>query len=457
MRDLALFLVIFGSLPLILYRPWIGVIMWMWVSLMNPHKLAWGLMHDVPVAMIIGLATLIGWVLTKDDKRLPINAISVLMIILISWAGLTTVFALEPDEAFRKFDLFFKIILMTLIALSLIKTPKQFDYYVWIIILSIGYFCVKGGAFTILTGGQFRVWGPPGTNIEDNNQLALATLMLIPIMVYKAQTTTNVWIKRAMYLSAILSFASVVGSYSRGAFVGMIAVSIAMWWRSKNKIIIGTTAVLTVIVGLAFVPQQWLDRMDTIQNYETEGSAMGRLELWGHAIRIANDNPILGGGFGAFEHGPSYDRLSPEIVTRRNVHSIYFEMLGTQGYIGLIIFIILGATGLLAAGKIRRQCKGVPGLKNEYLFGNAIQLSLIAYAVSGTFLNLSTYDLYYALLAMIVVQRNLLNQKLASGIVPDGQQSEAAPTRDPIPDREPVTYPNYIPGRSYLRRAAKQP
>jgi probable O-glycosylation ligase (exosortase A-associated) len=256
-----------------------------------------------------------------------------------------------------------------------------------------------------------------------------------------------------MYFCAVSSLISVVGSYSRGGFVGMAAICIVLLWRSKNKLAIGTVAVLAIVIGASFVPQKWVDRMKTIQNFEEDKSASGRLELWGHAIRIANDDPITGGGFGAFEHLPTYKRLSPEIVTKRNVHSIYFEMLGTQGYVGLLIFLALGIAGFTAAGKIRRQTEGIPGLENEFKFANMMQISLVAYAVSGAFLNLSTYDLYYALLAMITMQRKLLDKKLANGLA-SPEQSEAGQAL--ISGATTPTHAPHMPGRSFLRpRAAR--
>ena len=452
MRDLLLFFIIFGSVPIILARPWTGVIMWSWVSYMNPHRMTWGMMYDMPVAMIIGIATLVGWVLCKEDRQLPKNAISILMIMLLGWVAVTTAFALEPEFANYKLNQFFKIILMTLIALTLIKTQKRFNCFIWIAVLSVGYFSFKGGVFTAMTGGNFRVWGPPDTNIMDNNALAMATLMLIPLMIYLAQTTTNRWVRYGMYVCAIFSFVSVVGSYSRGGFVGMAAVGLALWWRSKNKLAIGTVTAIAIVIGVALVPQKWLDRMDTIQNYEQDESAIGRLEVWGHAIRIANDRPLVGGGFGVFDHEATYLRLSPEMINRRNVHSIYFEMLGTQGYVGLIIFLMLGAAGLVTAGNIMKRTNGVPGLENEYKFAKMAQLSLVAFGVSGAFLNLSTWDLYYALLAMIVMQRSLLDKKLAgeqvATAVPGQEREIAAQPAQPA-------IPRHMPGHSFLRQPAK--
>lgn len=455
MRDLLLFLIIFGSVPIILARPWIGIIMWSWVSYMNPHRMIpWGMMYTMPVAMIIGVATLVGWVLCKEDRRLEKNAVTVLMIMLVFWAGVTTIFALEADFAVYKLNQFFKTILMTIVALTLIKSQKRFDVFVWVAALSVGFFAFKGGIFTAMTGGQFRVWGPPDTNILDNNALAMATLMILPIMIYLAQTTKDRRIRYGMYVCAFFSLISVIGSYSRGAFVGLAAVGFAMWWRSgkKNKLIFGTVASIAVVIGIALLPQKWLDRMDTIQNYEQDESATGRLEIWGHGIRIANDRPLIGGGFGAFDHEQTYLRLSPEMIQRRNVHSIYFEMLGTQGYVGLIIFLSLGLAGLRMTGKISRQTAGVPGLEKEHKFAEMVHLSLVAYAVCGAFLNLSTWDLYYALLAMIVMQYSLLQKKLATGPVAATEQVQEAAA---LPEATRPALPRHMPGQSFLRHPAK--
>jgi probable O-glycosylation ligase (exosortase A-associated) len=412
MRDLILALIIFGSVPVILVRPWVGVMMWTWISLMNPHRLAWGFMYDFNVAMIIGIATLAGWVVAfKEDRRVPVNSITVLMFLLIAWCGVTTLFA-QFEESWIKFEQFAKIILMTFIALSLVKKPEHFRYLVWITVLSIGFFSIKGGVFTILTGGEFRVWGPPDTFAQDNNALALATLMVVPLMLYLGQTSENRWVRYGAYAGAFLSAVSVIGTYSRGGLLGLAAMLAVLGFRTKHKVIVGLGLVIAVSIAISYIPQKWFDRMDTIENYEQDGSAMSRLEMWGHATRIANERPILGGGFRVFEHDPTYDRLSPEIEVRRNVHSIYFEMLGTQGYVGLVLFLMLGTAGLLTCRKIKRLVKDRPDLRSAYLFGNMMQCSLITYAVTGTFLNLSTYDLYYTLLALTSMQYLIVRNEL---------------------------------------------
>ena len=69
MRDFALLLVLLASLPLCLLRPYVGIYLWFWVSLMNPHRLTYGFMYTFPAAMIIGAATLIGFFMRSEERR----------------------------------------------------------------------------------------------------------------------------------------------------------------------------------------------------------------------------------------------------------------------------------------------------------------------------------------------------------------------------------------------------
>ena len=447
MRDVLLALIIFGSLPFILTRPWIGIVMWNWVNFMNPHRMSWGFMYELPIAAIIGGAALVAWVFAREDKRIPWDAISILMVAFLAWTTLTTLFAVNPDDAWPKWEQFFKVILMVFIAISLMKKELHLRIFIWTVVVSIGYFTFKGGVFTVLSGGNFLVWGPPGTFISDNNSLALATLMIIPMMIYLAQTTDKRWVRLGLYAATLFSLASVIGSYSRGAFVGLAAIAVVLWLRSNKKIFLNLMMIVLAVASIQFFPQKYFDRIDTIQNYEQDASALGRLAIWGHAIRIANESPIIGGGYQVFYHPPTYERLSPEIV-QRAVHSIYFEAIGEHGYVGLILFLALGIAGLYGAARIKKLCRDRPGFEKEYKFANMISISLVAYAVSGAFLNMVTFDLYYTLLAFIVLQNHLVQIKL-------GNEGKVAELRKNAPANVEIGWPKPATAqRSFLRSPA---
>ncbi|OYV02103.1 MAG: putative O-glycosylation ligase, exosortase A system-associated, partial [Burkholderiales bacterium PBB5] len=70
MRDfLIISIVIAGSLAA-LRRPWIGVLLWVWLSLMNPHRYSFGLAYDAPLAAVAAACTVMG-LFTTRERRSP--------------------------------------------------------------------------------------------------------------------------------------------------------------------------------------------------------------------------------------------------------------------------------------------------------------------------------------------------------------------------------------------------
>lgn len=397
--------------------------MWAWVAYMVPHRMTWGFAYDFPVAMVIGITTVLAWLISKEDKKVPWHGISVLMLMFILWFGLTTVFALNPEEAFQKWIDFNKIILMTFVTMVLMKSERRLDALIWVTTLSIGFFSIKGGLFTLRTGGQSLVWGPPSGTLADNNAMAMGTLMIVPLFWYLARIATNRWIRYAIIASIGLSLFSAMGSYSRGAIVAMVAIVLFTWWNSKRKLMFGVMGLVAIIGFTPFIPGKWVDRMETIRSYEEDSSAVGRIEMWVFAINVALDRPFVGGGYGVFSKPELYDKYGPG-ATVRNVHSVYFEALGTQGFVGLAIFLMLGAAGFRTGSWVLKTTKGIPELEKQRLLAKMLQTAIIAYAVAGAFQNLSTLDLYYNLLAMMLMCKLVTMQKLSElgiqGIAPTG-------------------------------------
>ncbi len=413
MRDILVTLVILGSLPMTMMRPYIGVIMWFLVSYMNFHRMSWGFAYSMPVAMMVGLTTLAAWATTQDKKPIPKNSVSILMGAFFLWTCVTTVFAVG-DTATGQLKQFFKIILMTYVTISLMCTEKRLRMLIWVTFISLGYFSVKGGVFTLATGGAFRVWGPPDTFVEDNNALAMATLMVIPLMVYLGKTVRTdkfKWAPHVLYGCAGLSLISVIGSYSRGAFLGLIALGLIMWWKSKKKGLIAIVGVFGIVIAAAALPQKYYDRINTIGNYEEDGSATGRLDIWAVSLDIAARRPITGGGFYVHDTDFAYVNQRANFF-RKSFHSIYFEVLAYHGYVGLLLFLALGACAYFTCGWIKKQTKDRPDLHNDYFLSVMMQCSVTVYAVSGTFQNLAHYDMYYGLLAIIIIHRHLVGEKL---------------------------------------------
>ncbi|MGH8644623.1 MAG: putative O-glycosylation ligase, exosortase A system-associated [Gammaproteobacteria bacterium] len=182
MRDILVMTIIFGALPFVLRWPHIGVLLWSWISYMNPHRLTWGFAHDFPVAALVGATLLVSLVFSREPKRIPWTPLTAVWIVLVLWMCLTTVFAFMPEAAHEQLSKVLKIQLVAFITLMLMTTRKRLDALVWVIVLSLGFYGVKGGLFALLTGGNYKIWGPDGSFIAGNNEIGLALVMTLPLM-----------------------------------------------------------------------------------------------------------------------------------------------------------------------------------------------------------------------------------------------------------------------------------
>lgn len=402
MLSLLVVLAFIATLPAILMFPQVGVLVWFWLAFMNPHRLTWGGTNDFQFAMIAGATALIGWLIADDKKRLPMNAVTWLLIALTLWVSFTTVFAVAPEAAFAKWDKTIKILLMTFLAISLMQTRERIHALVWVIVISLGIFAIRGGIGTIIGGGKYPVWGPPGSFIESNNQLALALIVALPLVRHLQLQTKDRFLRIGLMGLLVLQTFSIIGSSSRGAFLGLIAMAAFLIMKSRYKMRFGLLA-LCLGAGLAmFVPDTWVDRMRTIENYEEDRSAQGRFEAWEFAFRAAVDRPITGGGFLAYNNKDYFMRLVPEAMRPRSIHSVYFEVLGDHGFIGLGLFLTLMAATWQSFGRIIKENRDRPERKWAADLAAMGQVSLIGYAVTGAFLNLAFFDLYYAVIAIAV-------------------------------------------------------
>jgi len=169
MRDILVAVIVFGFLPLVFKRPYVGILMWVWISVMNPHTQGWGFATTFPFAALIAAVTLVSLIFTKHSKNLPFTSVTWFFIAFVMWMNVTTLFALYPEESYEQWVKVIKIMLMTFVTLMLIKTRWHIHLLICVIVFSLGYYGVKGGVFTVATGGEDKVWGPEGTFIGGNN------------------------------------------------------------------------------------------------------------------------------------------------------------------------------------------------------------------------------------------------------------------------------------------------
>jgi probable O-glycosylation ligase (exosortase A-associated) len=206
----------------------------------------------------------------------------------------------------------------------------------------------------------------------------------------------------------MLSVLAALGSHSRGALLAIVAMAAFLWWKSRNKFVMAFMLVMAGIVGLSFMPAEWWERMHTISSYNEDASALGRINAWQMAFNLAKDRP-LGGGFDIYDFD-TFGRYAPDPLDVHAAHSIYFQIMGEHGFIGLLLFMSIGFTTWVMAGRTARMARQTPELLWAAQLMDMVKVSMIGYAVGGAFLSLAYFDVPYFVIVVVVATHELVRR-----------------------------------------------
>jgi putative inorganic carbon (hco3(-)) transporter len=438
MRDVLVVGIVLLAALISLRRPWIGVMLWTWLSIMNPHRYTYGFAYNAPLAALAAGVTLLGLLMTRE-RQSPFKGPAVIAFVLFTfWITLSWGFGLSPAADFPQWDKVMKINLMVFVALILLSSKKHVFALAWVAAGSLAILGAKGGVFTVLTGGSYRVWGPPYSFIQDNNEFALALVMTIPLLRFLQLQLAPGWGRHAMTVVMLLCAAAALGSQSRGALLAISAMTIMLWWRGKNKVAVGILLVIAAAALVGFMPDDWTNRMSSIDNYQEDRSALGRISAWWTAWNLAFHYP-LGVGFN-FVRPELFALYSPTPDYVHAAHSIYFLVLGNHGFVGLFLFLLIWFLTWGAAGSLRKIATGIPQAQWAADLGGMAQVSLLGYAVGGAFLSLSYFDLPYYVMVMVVVSKVWVQTKgwEREPVYPPGWRTIPGLARSTTPGQDPL-------------------
>jgi probable O-glycosylation ligase (exosortase A-associated) len=192
---------------------------------MNPHRMAWELAANFPIAQCVAIATILGFIFTKDRLKNAFARETGMMIGLWACFTWTTVFSAFPELAWEEWLTTSKILLMAIITIFLCSDFRKLKYLLLTIAASIGFYGLKGLVFVVATAGEHRIYGPPKSFIADNNDLALALVMVLPIFLYLAIEEKNWKYKSILITGGVSCLFSTVFTYSRGGMLGLGALA----------------------------------------------------------------------------------------------------------------------------------------------------------------------------------------------------------------------------------------
>jgi probable O-glycosylation ligase (exosortase A-associated) len=411
-RDLLLLGVLCGTIPLIVRAPFIGLLAWLWVSLMNPHREVFGFLHGASLNLYLGVLTALAWLASRDRKLISPNPFTILLVAFACWASISAYFALDREHAFPIWDRTIKTIVLGLAVTMLANTRARLQAVIWIMAISLGYYAVKGAGFVVLSGGRNHVFGPESSMIEDNNALGLALIVLLPLLNYLRLTSARALVRWSLLAVMAAALIAILGTYSRGALIALAAAGAVYSLRSRNGLAVLLAAAVVAWALPNFLPTTWFERMSSIQSADADSSFQDRLAAWRTSFNIASAHPLLGGGFVAVEQDwVARTYSSPgSLPIGRAAHSIYFEVLGETGFVGLALYLSAVAAAILNTFRVLGAARGRPELNWASALARMLQVSIGAFLAGGAALSMAYYDGVIVMLSLTAVLLEVVKQ-----------------------------------------------
>lgn len=344
--NLAITITILLLIPLALRYPFFGLLIYCWLDVVAPESFFAGTYDQYfRFSYSIAIASFIGYLLFEkaNDKLSPKKDLAIWFFVgFFVWTTVTSAFAVFPETAWDKWTRLAKNVLIIIMLVRMIDTKERAFLFIGTLFTAITFHAIRGTAVTLLTGGGGQaVRGSPGTYLEERNYIAIAFIVAIPLGWFLWKYCKDFKIGKQMSMPikvmTLMNLVSLVGTHSRGALLGILAASLIFLIASNTKIR-GLIVIFTIgIIVLFLAPEEWTERMATTKEYQEDYSSMTRILAWKFAWQYALSNPILGGGFGAF-------RMNTEEVEgggHREAHSVYFEVLGEHGFVGIALFLAM--------------------------------------------------------------------------------------------------------------------
>jgi probable O-glycosylation ligase (exosortase A-associated) len=401
-----------------LRKPFIGVGAWAWITFAFPAGWAWGFSNNFRMNFSIALLTYIGYVFMKNKSKFTLDALTVFLVIFWLLALISTIVtnSFLVDYSWGKFEDFTKLLLFYFSIVLIFNKKIHVDTLVWSIVLSISSYAALESFKFLVSGGGHRVAGFSGHMLGDRNDLSVAINMSIPLIIYLISQTKHKLLSVGLIFLVILNIIAIIGTYSRGGFIGLLILAGYFLIKSKRKILWMMLTVIMLSVASSFVPSGWSDRMNTVSSASSQdNSFIGRLWAWKISVKIANNN-FFGNSFLASQDplawglyrtevddfGPIYTKPIPEDQFAKAAHNLYFQVLGDMGYIGLFTYLLILFLLYLRLNKLTKKAI-LQGHEWCAYLSTMMSIALIGYLITGANVSMAYFDLIYIIIAISYV------------------------------------------------------
>lgn len=434
MQSIFLSAVFLGLILLGFIAPFGAALGFVWVDIVKPQQLAYSIINGLPLSLIAAIAMLMQFAL-KDRKSPPkFGTLLTLLFIFSLWVTLTTMMSTVPS-AWDKWDWVFKVLVFALIAPYIFRSRLQIEAFILVFIFSASTIFFSAGIKTMLGSGGYGVlaiMGSGNTGLAESSTLAAVCAMLIPLIIYVMRNSL-IFPKNLFTLGLFLAIlatalATVVGTAARTGIITLGVLYLFFVLKSKKKLwwLAGAGVLVIGLMSIDLSSTPWGSRMSTIETYEQDSSALGRLKVWEWTIDYVAQHP-LGGGFDAYRHNRILEVAQDGTVTYyandqimgKAFHSIYFEILGEQGVPGFIMYFAIIIISLKTLHRLKKQWKGHKGMEWVTALADALTAAMLVFLTGGAFIGIAYQPFVFYMITITIALDSYSKRVVESKQVPN--------------------------------------
>ncbi len=422
MRDLVFIAFLVAIFALGMRRPFIFVLGYVYIDNVSPQRLSYFLLNSVPISQIFAIVAILAWAFIDDKRDSRVAPRQALLALLLVYCGVTTAQADFPIEAYEKWDWVWKALAFAIFLPLTLRTRLRIEALALFMVLSASSIIIVGGIKTVLSGGGYgtlNLMVSNNTGLYESSIISCVAIAIIPLILFLSKHGTVFppeW--RVKWFGYALIFACLlmpIGTEARTGLICAAALAVLALRFTERRMLYASMMGLAALAAIPFLPSSFTSRMDSIKDYRGDSSASTRIEVWKWTWEYVKDHPF-GGGFDAYRgNSIRYDTIVKEqvgshteykrvlIVDRsRAYHSAYFEMLGEQGWPGLIIWLAIHLGGLWRMEMLFRRYRDRPPEAGQWIgaLANALQQAHMVYLVGCLFVGIAFQPFVYMLVGL---------------------------------------------------------
>jgi O-antigen ligase len=299
-----------------------------------------------------------------------------------------------------------KVGLIYLVIVNAIRTRAQIWMYMVAFLAFFGSHPVRGTIINYLTGSVIFGRAAWYVGIFHNpNDMAALTLLQLSMAAALLLTERRGLVRLGALLGVLVLPFTIVITQSRGVLLALgVFIISAIWGHPRKARIIGTFLLIGGLV-VAVSPHGVWERLkglryatstSTLNEVDQEGSAAQRWAIWKTGFRIIKEHPVTGVGLGAYSYA---NGSASEVLGNRDAHSTYVTLAAENGFIGLLLFLVLVGATLWRSMGVRRRVRSI--YREGALQLRFLELGLICFLVAGIWGSYSKLTFLYMHIALI--------------------------------------------------------